>query len=158
MKVCCSLLLPLLLAYLQPRNLSNPTYFRAQTHTRVRAYTYKHTHTHTHKPAHTHSHPPSLVSGDITKIEELDAARESIDEAEKKKSKTPMPAQSSDKKEVTDYPPKPGLRFKKKLWTGADLGMGNIPAAFDWRNAKSTGTKCRDQINQVYTQGHCGSW
>ena len=40
--------LPLLLAYLQPRNLPNPTYFRTQTHTRVRAYTYKYTNTHTH--------------------------------------------------------------------------------------------------------------
>ena len=151
--------LPLVLAYLQPRNLPNPTYFRTQTHTRVRAYTYKYTHTHTH----THSLPPSLVTGDITKIEDLDAARKHIDEAEKKKPKKPKTstlAQSSKKQEAKDYETKPGLRFKKKLWTGADLGMGNPPAAFDWRNDKSSivGTKCRDQLNQVYSQGHCGSW
>ena len=126
----------------------------------MHAYTYKHTHTHTHKPAHTHSHPPSLVSGDITKIEELDAARESIDKAEKKNPKTLMPAQSSKKQKDKGYTAKSSLRFKKKLWTGADLGgVGIIPAAFDWRDATgSIETKCRDQINQVYTQGHCGSW
>ena len=128
--------------------------------------------THTRKPAHTRSHSPSLVSGDITKIKDLDAARKSIDEAKEKKPKTPMPAQSSKKQEDKDYPAKSSLRFKKKLWTGADLGMGNLPAAFDWRDAtgsietnhgtplalSAVGTKCRDQINQVYEQGHCGSW
>ena len=133
----------------------------ARKHTRACAHTHTNIQTHTHTP----SHPPSLVTGDITKIEDLDAARKHIDEAEKKKPKKPKTpktstlVQSSKKQEAKDYETKPGLRFKKKLWTGADLGMGNPPAAFDWRNAKSSiGTKCRDQINQVYSQGHCGSW
>ena len=159
-KVCC---LPPFPSFLptSSRATSLTRLISARKHTRACAHTHTNIQTHTH----THSLPPSLVTGDITKIEDLDAARKHIDEAEKKKPKKPKTpktstlAQSSKKQEAKDYETKPGLRFKKKLWTGADLGMGNPPAAFDWRNDKSSiGTKCRDQINQVYSQGHCGSW
>ena len=160
-KVCCLSPFPSFLPT-SSRATSLTRLISARKHTRACAHTHTNIQTHTH----THSLPPSLVTGDITKIEDLDAARKHIDEAEKKKPKKPKtpktstPVQSSKKQEARDYETKPRLRFKKKLWTGADLGMGNPPAAFDWRNDKSSivGTKCRDQINQVYSQGHCGSW
>ena len=102
-------------------------------------------------------------------VKDLDAASKHMVDDAGKAAKYPASATRKKTKEAgtnndlqgTNNAPKtstpPRLRFKAKLWTGQGLHLGDPPATFDWRNGGGIGTKCRDQINQVYSQGHCGS-